>query len=215
MIQAVLWYTNSLAILKEQNVDIELIACHDSDLYYDPLTDEIIYNFKDSRIYIVAYPVSVVVKNEDGEQIAYLSGESDQVAEGYEFYFLTIKVTADSEEYIKVAIVPDNYQIELIGTDDGAVNAFVTDFTTDDVGEVEPYFNVPIKKDSIGYFEATTDGSDSTSLVVDEEVYFNMESSEDIPVEAKDNIQWIWIAGSVTVVATALFLLLRRKHHKA
>lgn len=210
-----MWYTNSLAILKEQNVDIELIACHDSDLYYDPLTDEIIYNFKDSRIYIVAYPVSVVVKNEDGEQIAYLSGESDQVAEGYEFYFHTIKVTADSEEYIKVAIVPDNYQIELIGTDDGAVNAFVTDFTTDDVGEVEPYFNVPIKKDSVGYFEATTDGSDSTSLVVDEEVYFNMESSEDIPVEAKDNIQWIWIAGSVTVVATALFLLLRRKHHKA
>ena len=195
MIQAVLWYTNSLAILKEQNVDIELIACHDSDLYYDPLTDEIIYNFKDSRIYIVACPVNLVVKNEVGEQIAYLSGESDQVAEGYEFYFHTIKATADSGEYIKVAIVPDHYQIELIGTDDGTMNAFVADFTADDVGQVETYFNVPIKKDSVGYFEAATDGSDSAALVMDEAVYLNMESSEDIPTKANGNIQWIWIVG--------------------
>lgn len=215
LIQAVSWYTNSLAILKEQQVDIESIACHDSDLYYDPLTDEIIYNFKDSRIYIVACPVSVVVKNEAGEQIAYLSGESDQVAEGYGFYFHTIKVTADSNEYIKVAIVPDNYQIELVGTDDGTMNAFVADFTTDEVGEVETYFNVPVKKNSVGSFETATDGSDSTALVMDEVVYFNMESSEDIPAETNGNNQWIWFLGGVAVTVIALFLLLRKKNHKA
>ena len=159
--------------------------------------------------------MSVVVKNEAGEQIAYLSGESDQVAEGYGFYFHTIKVTADSDEYIKVAIVPDNYQIELVGTDDGTMNAFVADFTTDEVGEVETYFNVPVKKNSVGSFETATDGSDSTALVMDEVVYFNMESSEDIPAETNGNNQWIWILGGVAVTVIALFLLLRKKNHKA
>ena len=61
LVQAVDWYTNSLAILKDQQVDLESIACHDSDLFYDPLTDEIIYNFKDSRIYIVAYGILQVI----------------------------------------------------------------------------------------------------------------------------------------------------------
>ena len=113
LVATVEWYRNSYKLLEEQQIKIQQISCHDSNLHYEPLTDEIISNFKDSRIYVVACPVDVVVTTDTGEQIAYLSGIENQIVSGYEFYFHTIKLGEDSEEYIKVVIVPDKYKIEL------------------------------------------------------------------------------------------------------
>lgn len=214
LVAAVTWYSNSYKLLEEQQVDIRAITCHDSNLLYDPLTDEIIYNFEDSRIYIVACPVDVIVTTDSGEQIAYLSGEENQIASGYEFYFHTIRLKDDSGEYIKVAIVPDGYRIELKGTDDGVMHAFVADFTANDVGEVETYFNIPIEKDSEGYFEASTDDTNTSSLVMDQVAYFNMESVEDIPTDSESNDAWVWIAGSIIVCGIILIVILKKKSHK-
>lgn len=214
LVAAVTWYSNSYKLLEEQQVAIREITCHDSNLQYNPLTDEIIYNFEDSRIYVVACPVDVIVTTDSGEQIAYLSGNENQIASGYEFYFHTIKLKDDSDEYIKVAIAPDEYQIELKGTDDGVMHAFVADFATSDVGKVETYFNIPIEKDSVGCFEVSFDDTNECSLVMDQVVYFNMESVEDIPTDSESDGVWVWGAGGVIACGIILIVILKKKSRK-
>lgn len=214
LVAAVTWYSNSYKLLEEQQVEIREISCHDSNLQYDPLTDEIIYDFEDSRIYIVACPVDVIVTTDAGEQIAYLSDEENQISSGYEFYFHTIKLKDDSGEYIKVAIVPNEYQIELRGTNDGVMHAFVAAFTAGDVGEVETYFNIPIEKESVGYFEADSIETNGSSLVMDRVVYSNMESAEDIPSDSASNAVWIWIAVGVIACSIILIVILVKRSRK-
>lgn len=215
LVQAVTRYTNSLASLEEQQAKIEAIACHDTALYYNQLTDEIINNFNASKIYIVACPVDVIIKNESGEQIAYLSGEDNEVIDDYKFYFHTIKVSDDSGEYIKVAIVPENYRIEMKGTDNGVMHAFVADFTTEDVGEVETYFNIPVKKNTKGYFEVNKDGSGESTLVMSRKSYSNMTTIEDIPDPSQqDSYRVFIVAGGVIVGFLLLLLLFKVKHSK-
>lgn len=216
LVEAVNDYKNTVVKLESQRTEIQAISCHDSDLQYDSVNDEIIYNFKDSRIYVVACPVDVIVKNESGEQIAYLSGEENEILDGYEFYFRTIKIQDDSGEYIKVAIVPNHYQIEMKGTDNGVMNAFVADFTTGDVGEVETYFNIPVEKDSVGYFEVSAEVTDQSSLVMDQVAYTNMESEADLPTNWGNFNTWIWVAGGAVVFAVILIVIfsIKKKSRK-
>lgn len=220
MVAIVEWYSNSYKLLEAQKNEIQSIACHDSDLAYNQLTDEIIYNFKDSRIYVVACPVDVIVTTDTGEQIAYLSGENNQIASDYEFYFHTIKLSGDSGEYIKVAIVPDEYQIEMKGTDDGVMNAFVADFSAGDVGEVETYFNIPIKRDSVGHFETSSSNKTKNGLVMDQISYSNMETVDDIPTAesvddgstaSRGNGLWILIGGGVIICGVIFIVVLKKK----
>lgn len=211
LVQAVQQYADFIKSLENQQREIHAIACHNADLQYDPLTDELTYDFKDSRIYVVACPVDVIVTTDTGEQIAYLSGDDNQIASGYEFYFHTIKLKDGSDEYIKVAIVPDEYEIELKGTDDGAMHAFVADFTSGDICEVETYFNIPIEKDSVGYFEISSDNTNEGSLVMDRVTYSNMEQIEDVPTAAKSNGVWIWITGGIIACGIILLVILKKK----
>lgn len=211
LVQAVNDYKNTVVKLEKQRTEIQAISCHDADLQYDFVNDEIIYNFKDSRIYVVACPVDVIVKNESGEQIAYLYGEDNEVMEGYEFYFHTIKMPDESGEYIKVAIAPDGYRVELVGTDDGTMNAFVTDFTSGDVGEIETYFNIPIEKDSVGYFEINSEKTNESGLVMDQVVYSNMESIENVPTNSESDGVWLWILGGTIVCVIILILVFKKK----
>lgn len=215
LVETVNAYKNAIKKMEDQKAEILAIACHDPELHYDPLADEITRNFSDAKLYVVACPVDVIVKNESGEQIAYLSGEENEILDGYEFYFHTIKIQDDSGEYIKVAIVPNNYRIEMKGTNNGVMNAFVTDFTTGDVGEVETFFNIPVRKNANGYFKVNADGSGDSTLVMSRKTYSNMTTVEDIPVTGQQDDYLILIV-AVGVVAGILvvLLLLKAKHSK-
>ena len=192
-----------------------MITCHDSNLYYDPLSDEITQNFSNTKLYVVSCPVDIIIKDELGEQIAYLSGEDNEVMEGYDFYFHTIKIPDDSGEYIKVAIVPDEYRIELKGTDTGVMNAFVTDFTTDDTEKVETYFNIPVKKNSKGYFEVNWDGSGESTLVMNRKKYSDMTNIEDIPVpNQQDDYMRFVVVGIGTVGILLMLFIFKAKYSK-
>lgn len=187
LVQAVTDYSNSLKLLEEQREKILAISCHDSALQYNTESQEIINNFQDSRIHVVACPVDVIVKTDAGEQIAYLSGTKNEISSGYEFYFHTVKLSDESDEYLKVAIVPDNYQIELLGTGDGMMNVFVTDFSTESTGAVETYFGIPVEKDSVGYFEYNPNSENADNLIMDQASYSNMEDISDISAALTDS----------------------------
>lgn len=214
LVQTVNDYKNTVVKLESQRAEIQTISCHNSDLQYDSVNDEAIYNVKASKIYVVACPVDVIVKNEYGEQIAYLSGGDNEIMDGYEFYFHTIKIPDDSGEYIKVAIVPDNYQIEMKGTDKGVMNAFVANFTTGDVGEVETYFNIPVKKYAKGYFKVDTDGSGESTLVMSRKSYSNMTTVEDIPVPSQQDGSLIFIVVAGVAGILLVVFLFKAKRSK-
>ena len=113
-----------------------------------------------------------------------------------------------------------------MGTDDGTMNAFVADYTADDIGEVETYFNIPIGKDSVGYFEAISDDTNENNLVMDKVTYSNMERKEDIPTDSnmgrkegiptssKSNGVWIWVAGGAITCGIILIVILKKKANR-
>ena len=160
-------YTGYLQLLEGQRSEIQNIACHDSSLQYVPETGQISSDFLDARIFVVACPVSVTVDNTQGTQVAYLSDNGSEVAEGYEFYFRTIALEDGSGEHIKVAIVPEGYEITLEGTAEGEMNAFVTDFA-EDTDSVSMYLEVPVQKGSSGTFVKSEEVPDTLDLTMGE-----------------------------------------------
>lgn len=213
LIQAVEWFKNSYKLLEKQKADIEAISCHKSDYMYNAQSNRVIHVFEDSRIHIVACPVDVIVKDEDGIQIAFLSGKDNQVTEGYEYYFRTINTAEERDEFIKIAVVPNGYSIELKGTDTGEMNAFVIDFK-EDSSKVETFFSIPISNTSLGYFEPKSGSTNETLLVMDKTTYMNMESIEDSPQNAGLPIFWIILGGGALIVVLVLVIVLRKKSRK-
>ena len=183
-------YTTRLNKLIAERERIEAITCHGSRMDYNPDTDEVILDFSDSHVFIIACPVDVIIRNEAGEQIAYLSGETNQVPAEYRFYFHTIKMNDGSGEYIKVAVVPDGYQVELVGTGEGTMNAFITDYSGES-DAVEAYIAVPVEEGSVGYFESGAD--EEISLVMDQVTYEALESQEEPAERSGMPGIWFWV----------------------
>lgn len=205
------WYSNHKKGLSEQQIEMEAIACHDSELSYDWKQNEVPSGYAPSGLYIVACPVDVRVLTDQGEQVAYLCGGEDQVAEGYEFYFHTIKAADSTGEYIKVAIIPDGYQLELLGADDGVMHAFSTAFGEDDSAEVYTYFNIPVSAGSVGYMEVCGTDASESRLQMDQIEYANMDSAEDLPRNRSGDSIWVWIAGGAVALLLAWRLIHRKK----
>ena len=207
------WFSRHLKDLEAERAAIEGISCHDPQLEFYSDTNKVIRQFEDSKLYLIACPVDVVIRNETGEQIAYLSGELNQVPLEYRFYFHTIKMNDDSGEHIKVAIVPDGYTVELIGTAEGTMNAFVMDYGAENADVVECYFNIPVEEGTAGYFD--TAAEEETSLVMDRESYQDMNSLDNIPGKSGVwNRNGIWIVCGVAAFGIILLIVCRKKKHR-
>ena len=144
-------FTGYIELLNMQRGRIRKIACHDPHLTYVPETDAVVSDFLDARAFVVACPVSVTVTDPRGKQMALLTDNGSQVAEGYELYFHTIPLNDGSGQHIKVAIAPKDYTVTVEGTDEGEMNAFVKDYA-DVSNTVSMYLDVPVKKGSKGSF---------------------------------------------------------------
>lgn len=128
----------------------------------------------------------------------------------------------NSDEYIKVAIVPDKYKIELKGTSKGRMDAFVADFSIDSVDNAETYFNIPITEGSEGYFETETKDGYTNALMMNQIVYSNMEQIEDlpneietdaVPNESSDNSIYFWIISGIVVCFSLLTFIKKKKSY--
>lgn len=216
--QTVTWYSNSLKLLEEQKEDIGEILCHDSNISYNPYSNEVKYDFYDSRIHVVACPVALEVTDPTGATIAYLSNEEYNVLNGYEYYFRLISFGDGPNDYIKIAIIPTGYSIKLHGTDDGNMNAFVTNYGSTQE-PVETFFNVPINKKTEGYFttnnQATTT-RESVTLLIDDVEYRHMDSIDDVPARNHSENKWLWIFIGIALflLLVVLFILFRITHQK-
>ena len=119
----------------------------------------------------------------------------------------------DSGEHIKVAIVPDGYTVELIGTAEGTMNAFVMDYGAENADVVECYFNIPVEEGTAGYFD--TAAEEETSLVMDRESYQDMNSLDNIPGKSGVwNRNGIWIVCGVAAFGIILLIVCRKKKHR-
>ena len=210
LVERLNWYSQHMKDLQDERAAIEAIACHDYDLWYDRGSEDVHLEFERSRLYIIACPVDVVVCNEAGEQIAYLSGESNEVPDEYRHYFHTIKIKGKAEEYIKAAIVPEGWKVELLGTAEGTMNAFIMDYGVDDTEVVECYFNIPVKEGSAGYFD--NKGENGTCLVMNRKTYQDMDTVEDI-LRSSDarSLTGIWIACAAAACGIILIIIFTKR----
>jgi len=162
--QAFVDYIVLLEALSNSKKDIQKIMCHDTDVGNNS-SDEVIFLINNAMGYLVACPVDVIVTSNTGEEVAYLSNDSCEVASGYEWYFYTVEI--DGGEILKVAIVPDDYNIALYGTDEGTMNVFVAKYNDSKECEVQLFHSIPVEEGSVGSFEANQDESTGKTLIVD------------------------------------------------
>lgn len=157
-------YHTMIRALGAEKSRIESIECHDSNMSYDPTTDTIVTQYQDAPLYVVACPVDVIITAADGMQIAYLSNDSCNVAAGHEWYYRTI--TTESGEVLKVAMVPEGYNLSLKGTATGTMNVSVSSVIGNQEYDVQHFHSVPVSEGSVGYF--VDNGSDGKKLIVDD-----------------------------------------------
>ena len=115
-------------------------------------------------IYGLKCPIGVTVTNPQGDVIAQLVDNEWIVARGYEHYFFVTVPGNDSEECLKIAMVPRDYNVSFTGVDDGELNAAVTDYLS---GETVYYVDIPISQGSTGHFADCSSGSGMKELTID------------------------------------------------
>ena len=167
-------------------------------MFYDFNNNRVIYNPQDSRMFIVACPVEMIVFNDSGEQIASLNGKEDSIIDGFEMMFQTVKIPNSSNDYIKIAIVPNTYTVKLQGTGEGVMNAFTAQITSNGVENINSYFDIPVKSNSVGYFD--TSSITTPNVVLDDICYQDVASTTSFS-------KVIWIIFSVIAITTIAILV--------
>lgn len=164
-------YSRLMNLISEQKLMCKDIQCHSVGLDYDSNTGEITYNDKELKVFTIACPVDVIVKTDTGEQIAFLSNQDSWIKSGYEKYFFTYEIEENSQDYVKVAIVPDSYEVTLKGSGTGTMNVYVANYIDLEQQEVESFINIPITENSEGYFIDSVENEGLEDLIVDGTTY--------------------------------------------
>ncbi|MCD8007537.1 MAG: hypothetical protein LUF68_01110, partial [Clostridiales bacterium] len=178
-----LWYNNAsqrkaskyslaISLLSLQKAEISDIHCHEDGLTYNNSTG--LVEYEDSvRVISIFCPVDVTVYDENGTRLAYLTNDSVEIASGYEHYFYTVPVDDEGSDYIKVAVVPDGeeYEILLNGTDEGTMSVYVGRYDGEVISEEEVYANFPITVNTEGYIDTGDEDNSLGYLVLDGTVY--------------------------------------------
>ena len=170
---------SSLAInlLSFQKAQVADIHCHDDGHPYNSSDGQVEYR-QSLKVTSVACPVGVTVIAPDGTQLAHLTNDSAEIAPGYESYFFTVPLDEMASDYVKVAIIPElsDYQILLNGTEDGKMSVFTGRYDGENITDVETYANFPITDSTSGHLTSGTEADPLGSLVLDDQVYGNEEN---------------------------------------
>lgn len=165
-------YTNFVNNLKKQQEDIEAILCHNPYLDYSPEAEPIEYSINDSKLYIVACPVRMIVRSDVYGQVAVISDSEVLIREGLEHFFRVVEIEPCSGEFMKVAIVPDGYEVILDGTGEGTMDAAVIEYHYGEMDSTDFFWDIPVTEESEGYFVEIPDELESDELIFDDTIHY-------------------------------------------
>lgn len=164
-------YTNFVNNLKKQQEDIKSILCHNPYLDYSPEAEPIEYFFNDSKLYIAACPVRMIVRSDAYGQVAVISDNEFLVREGLEHFFRVVETEPGSGEFMKVALVPDGYEVILEGTGDGSMDAAVIEYHDGELDTPEFFWDIPINEECEGHFVEISLRLQTDALIFDDGIY--------------------------------------------
>ena len=170
--------STAITLLAYQKNYIRDIHCHDDGLVYDHATGTITYNGA-CKVITAACPVDVTVTAPDGTQLAYMSDGTSVVSDGYEPYFYIVPSSANKDDYIKVAVIPDdeNYQVSIDGTGNGSMSIFIAMYNGENYSEFkksmacEMFANYGVTDNTTGYIDRGDEENPLGYLVLDNEIY--------------------------------------------
>ncbi len=159
------WCSSAIAIMSLEKEMIKTIQCHSEGIIYNH-KEPITYNPGKLKIFTVACPVNVTVKNNNGQKIAFLSDSGNEIVEGYEHYFLTL-FQKNSNEKIKIAMIPENYELLLTGTDNGSMDLYIGVVENNEITSSEIAMDIPVTQGMYGSFKSSAENTDLYDLVID------------------------------------------------
>lgn len=201
--------------LQMQKNDLAYEWCHSSKIIFNQLHGVNTYDSSEMLIYSFKCPVSVTFKNESGEIIATLSNGNSTVSAGYEQYFFTSEVISGSGEYVKIAAVPQSYEVVIEGTGTGRMDVSVSEYNDGQLGETKQYFGVPVSEDSSGYFGVKDEDGEDFCLIMDDTAYAEGDYSNiELDDGNKMTLYIAIVAIGVVCVGLAVIILKRKKSPK-
>ena len=120
-VQKASWHSTAISMASLEKTLISDIHCHSTNLSYDP-SSGVINLGPNAQVITIACPVSVSVTNERGQQIAFLTDETQTIATGYEPYFHVLETERGSNDYMKICYIPDTWNVTFIGTGNGTMH---------------------------------------------------------------------------------------------
>ena len=163
------WYSAAITLAGVEKLRVDNILCHHEGLVYNHKSD-IVLNTDRLKIFTIACPVAVEVKNESGTIVAYLSDNTCDVSEGYEPFFYILE--NDDHEFIKVVTLPEDssFNVSIIGTGQGSMDAYLGIYDGTEITNVKEYAGIRVWEDSFGYF-GNRDEVGLNNLIFDELEY--------------------------------------------
>ena len=163
------WYSAAISLAGVEKLRADNILCHHEGLVYNHKSD-IVLDTDRLKIFTIACPVAVEVKNASGVRVAYLADDACDVVEGYEPYFYVLENA--EHEFIKVVTLPEDsdFSVSIIGTGQGSMDAYLGIYDGTQITSVKEYAGIRVKEDSIGYF-GDEDENGINNLVFDDVEY--------------------------------------------
>lgn len=208
-------YISAISKLKQYKLSLQSIQCHNPNLIYDETTNSVYYNSPDLSIYVIACPVDMIVTNENGKQIAYLTGNINDIESGYESYFHVTESKSNFEDYMKAAIIPSNWTVSVTGTASGSMNTYVADYTNNTIGATSVLLNVSVSGTSEGQIKLTAPGQ--FDLIIDNTTYSSNAGS--LLTDSNSTSEaTVWIVASIStiiVLSSCLVFVQKRKCNRS
>lgn len=211
--EKVSWYSSAISMAATQKMLAEQIYCHNTEIKYDHVYKTFDFG-TELKVFTVACPVSITVKDNTGKQLAYLSDDIVDIEAGYEQYFNRIAL---NDSYVKTAVVPKDCSVSISGSGTGTMNTYVASLQNYKIEKYQAFENIKVTEKTNGYFEQ--DASDTYDLIInnqkqqettrnqsdttEDDVYeeFNSITNNNITIAMNQNSYECYEGGAFTVKA--------------
>lgn len=140
-------------------------------------------------VYGMKCPIEVTVKDDKGNVIAFFSENKTESLPGYEHYFYISETINGSGDYVKIVIVPDTYEVSILGTGTGAMDALVGTYANGELGNTEFFFDIPVTEDMKGAFVDSSAEDDIKDLEIND---INYDGEAEIHVHRYLAANFVW-----------------------
>lgn len=149
------WYSTAISMAATQKMLGEQIHCHNTEIKYDHVYKTFDFG-TELKVFTVACPVAVTVKDNTGKQLAHLSDDIVEIEPGYELYFNRIAL---NDGYAKTALVPRDCTISISGSGTGRMDTYVASLQNYKIEKYQAFENIAVTEETSGYFEQGTEGT--------------------------------------------------------